>query len=365
MTLLCFALAGIAQAADPAQVGVGGFPTGMALDPATGTLYVGNGTTNSVSVIDTGRCQARSPGGCPHRAVSAPAGANPVGIVVDHANDTLYVVDSFADTVVPVRRKHCTRGDVSGCRGGRPIKVGSGPEFLALDAGTQTLYVASLYADTVSVIDARTNRVRGTIPLRSGPFAVALDEATSTIYVAMLGAPTVAVVDGRTCNAADVSGCSRRHATVRVGLAPGGIALDPKTHTVYVSSQAEDDVTVIDGRTCNGGISRGCAHPAHVAAGQGARGIAIDEATGTVYVANTGANTVSVIDGATCNASVRRGCTQVPASVAVGVSPRRLLVDPRSHTVYVTNAGSASVSLLDARSCNARVHLSCPLPGSA
>ena len=146
------------------------------------------------------------------------------------------------------------------------------------------------------------HHVRASIPVGPAPFAVAVTDGT--VYVADLGAPTVAVIDSRACNAEVVTGCGRRPATVSVGRYPGGIAVNARTDTIYVTGQASNDVSVIDGRTCNGKVRSGCrVPPSRIAAGVGARGIAVDEVTDTVYVANTAANTISVIDGSTCNAS--------------------------------------------------------------
>jgi DNA-binding beta-propeller fold protein YncE len=96
-----------------------------------------------------------------------------------------------------------------------------------------------------------------------------------------------------------------------------------------------------------------------VLAGAGARGIAVNSLTDTIYVANTEVNTVSVINGATCNASVHTGCGQHAPVAAVGVSPRRVVVDELTNTVYVTNAGSNSVTMVNGRTCNGTVHTGC------
>ena len=96
-----------------------------------------------------------------------------------------------------------------------------------------------------------------------------------------------------------------------------------------------------------------------VRAGLGARGIAVNEATDTVYVANTAANTVSVIDGSTCNGRVHSGCGRHAGVAPVGMSPRRVAVDEVTNTVYVTNAGSNTVTVLNGRTCNGRVHRGC------
>src|SRR6185312_9116174 len=99
----------------------------------------------------------------------------------------------------------------------------------------------------------------------------------------------------------------------------------PRTDTVYVSGQASNDVSVIDGRTCGATDAGGCARPAlRIRAGLGARGVALDEQTRTLYVANSGDNTVSVIDAAACNARVHSGCGRPAPALPVGISPRRV-----------------------------------------
>ena len=81
--------------------------------------------------------------------------------------------------------------------------------------------------------------------------------------------------------------------------------------------------------------------------------------TNTIYVTNTAANTVSVIDGSTCNGHVHSGCGRKTALAPVGISPRRIAVDELTNTVYVTNAGSNTVTMLNGRTCNGRVHRGC------
>ena len=351
------------------QIAVGGFPTGIALDPRTDTIYVGNGTTGTLSVIDGRSCNAGNVRGCKRRVAAATAGLDPIGIAIDSTTNTLYVANA-SGTVAVVNGARCNAGRTAGCRT-RPalVRVGESPQFLAVDTADHTVYVANSASNTISVIDARTcnarvtsgcGHVRATIPLGPGPFAVAIAERTHSIYVADLLAPVVSVFDGRTCNASDVTGCKSKPATVRVGGFPGGIAIDTKTNTIYVTGQVSDDVSVIDGNTCNGRVHSGCRKPpVRVRAGAGARGIAINEKTDTIYVANTASGNVSVIDGRTCNAGVHTGCGRRAAVAPVGLSPRRLVVDEVTNTVYVTNAGSDTVTMLDGRTCNGRTHTGC------
>ena len=159
-----------------------------------------------------------------------------------------------------------------------------------------------------------------------------------------------------------------------VGRGPSELAVNPRTHTIYVTNgnnvngptAGGDTVSVIDARRCQAVDVSRCDGPwPTIVVGNRTpddlpSGIAVDVATDTVYVANAGASTVSVFDGATCNAVIHSGCEQVPAEVPVGAGPIAVTVDPISDTAYVANGGGTSVSMLDTRRCNA-AHLSgCP-----
>jgi DNA-binding beta-propeller fold protein YncE len=351
------------------QFPVGGFPTGIAVNPATHTVYVGNGTTASVSVIDGATCNAGATRGCRRHATAATGGTDPVGIAVEESTNTVYVVNAFG-TLGVVDGRRCNAATSSGCKRPRAtVPLGVRPQFLVVDESTHTIYVANVGSNTISVIDGRRcnalttagcRRARAEIPLGPGPFTLALNEATDSIYVTMLGGRTVGIVDRRRCNAAELGGCGRRPFTFKVSEAPGGIAISKATNTIYVTGQVTNDVSLIDGRTCNARVTRGCREELYrMAAGAGARGIAINERTGAIYVANTAAHTLSVFDGSTCNARIHSGCARPGAVAAVGLSPRRVAVDESTNTVYVTNAGSNSVSVVDGAACNGRVHRGC------
>jgi DNA-binding beta-propeller fold protein YncE len=348
---------------------VGGFPTGITVSRSTHTVYVGNGTTGTLSLIDARTCNARVGRSCGRRVTAVTAGTDPIGIAIDEATNTVYVAN-FSGAVAVVNGRRCDARHTSGCNAAlATVPVGVYPQFLAVDDRTHTIYVANSGSNTVSVIDGRRcnagttagcRRPRASIAVGPVPFTVAVNDVTDTVYVTDLGAHTVSVIDGRTCNATNVRGCRRRPATVDVGETPGGIAVDRRTNTIYVTGELSNDVSVIDGRRCNAAERSGCREkPMHVRAGAGARGIAVNEVTHSVYVANTAANTVSVIDGSACNASVHSGCGRRAAVAAVGLSPRRVAVDELTNTVYVTNAGSNSVTILDGRTCNGRIRWGC------
>jgi YVTN family beta-propeller protein len=205
------------------------------------------------------------------------------------------------------------------------------------------------------------------------PTAVAVDVANSTVYVANFRDNTVSVIDAATCNVTRLTGCARPAATVHVGSAPTGVAIDQATDTVYVANSVDSSVSVIDAATCNAEQTSGCANtPPTVKVGRSPRGIDVDQATDTIYVTNLGVNetgdTVSVIDGDTCNSYDHAGCAQTPPTVTVGVAPFDLAVDQVTDTVYVANTGQLggagpivgdTVSVIDGATCNDTQHLGC------
>lgn len=342
------------------QVRVGGFPTGIALNPLTHTVYVANGTSGSVSVFNGQTCNAGVSRGCGQHVSAVTAGIDPIGVAVDRSTNTLYIVN-LSGTVAMVDGSRCDSANTSGCKvGPSTVTVGSNPQFLAVDDRTHTIYVANPNVNEVSVIDGRRLKLRAKISVGPLPFTLAVNDATSSLYVTDAGAKTVSVIDIGHCNAVDVSGCGRKPVSVNVGEVPGGIAVDTVTGTVYVTGESSDDVSVIDGIHCNARTTSGCRRtPLRILAGRGARGIAVNERTHTVYVANTNANTVSIIDGSRCNASETSGCPRKAAVAPVGISPRRVAVDVLTNTIYVTNAGSNSVTVIDGAKCNGKVHTGC------
>jgi DNA-binding beta-propeller fold protein YncE len=180
------------------------------------------------------------------------------------------------------------------------------------------------------------------------------------VYVVNANDNTVSVLNGAICDAVTSAGCNQTAATVDVGNGPSALAVDQLTDTVYVSNQADNTVSVIDGATCNGNHPGGCGQtPPTLPIGSNPDGVAIDQATNTVYVTNGGSNTVSMIDGATCDSADQGGCGQTPGTVAVGNGPYPIAVDQRTGAVYVGNDGDGTLSLINGTACNATKTASC------
>ena len=318
-------------AATPPTVTVGDNPSAVAVDDQTHTVYVANagkGSSGTVSVINAATCNATSTGGCRKLATLQVPGGNPGGIAVNTATGTLYVAtltSSGPNLISVLNAATCNATHTTGC-GQAPavLKVGDsgGAQFgsalsLAVDQATNTVYATNVVTntapfggDSVYVIngatcDAATTSGCGQTPatVKAGfnPWGIAVDQATDTIYTANIAdgehPGTVSVINGATCNGTDHSGCGQTPATAAAGFGAVGLAIDPATDTVYVANIEDTSVSVIDGATCNGTDSTGCGQaPAKAAVGNYPGNIAVDPAVRTAYISN-GDNSVSVIPG--------------------------------------------------------------------
>ena len=93
--------------AHASTVAVGVDPQDSALDPLTHTLYVESDPENgpgTVTVLNASTCDSLRTSGCVSNTPDAQVGSGPVGIAVDQATDTIYVVNSNSNTVYSQRQ---------------------------------------------------------------------------------------------------------------------------------------------------------------------------------------------------------------------------------------------------------------------
>ena len=215
-------------------------------------------------------------------------GANPYGVVV--VGTTAYVANQGSNTVSVINT-------LTGQAVGSPIVVGSAPTSMVVSPNGTRVYVTNRTSGTVSVIDTTTRTVVGS-PIQVGSQPESITINTNPIT--------------------DASG------TV---IAPAGSRL-------YVANYGTSNVSVIN-------ITSTPTVIATIAVGTNPRGIAFaNTASGPrVYVVNRTANTVSVINAAS-NAVTG-------TAIAVGSIPQHVAISPDGTRAYVTNYGSANVSVID------------------
>jgi DNA-binding beta-propeller fold protein YncE len=357
----------------------------VTVDAANDTVYTADYQNNTMSAWDGRACNAGDLAGCAAQHPGIVNVAPPAGfevaffLTVDVPLHTVYVVNQQDDDLSVVDTQVCNGQHLAACATLDPptIHTGEDPEFVAVDLLTQTVYVANQVGNNVSVIDAarcdsdNISGCRRPAPAVSIPetSAIAVDATVHTAYVTS-GADSVAMIDTRACNARRVSACAAPPATFTVGANPYGVAVDQRTHTVYVAdygSGSSGSVSVFNANTCNAGNEAGCAHVATLQVPDGnPDGIAIDSSTDTIYVTTitrSGTNLITVLNGATCDAADTAGCGQTAATIQVGqsaggASDLFMAINEQTKTLYVTNVNytnqtADSVFVFDARTCDA------------
>lgn len=306
------------------SIAVGNNPKSVAVNALDDTVYVGNTTTKSLSLVNG--------------ATGMPVGSEvplpqiPRGIAVNQGDDTVYVAtadDTVAsdDTQVMV---------LTG--GGVPVTVvgvGETPTGVAVDQTDDTVYVTNYDDSSVSVINGATNDVVGTVDVSTQPTGVAVWNADDTVYVANRGTTSpsglVSIFNGRTL---DDTG------TVGVYPSPENIAVNegtpsgPGDDSVYVTAHGATELymfsvsdpsskTYIQLRSSAGG------------------GVAVDDSDATVYVGTgyaEGAGWLEMVNGRTGQL--------LDDSLWVGNAAWGIAVDqsgPNRGLVYVANDDSLVV----------------------
>ncbi len=225
----------------------GSGPVGQTVDPSTGTLYVANQSSNSVSVDREG--SAGNPGGFTV-ATTVPTASGPAAVALDAADKKVFVADGTASELTVFGTTSCNATSTSGCGATTTISGSgnhlAGPRSLAVNGAT--LYVGNASTGTVAVYNAATNAYVTSVALPSGtiPSAIAVDPKYGFVYIADSGDGRVEYFSASTCNATTTSGCATTPATIAVGSLPLSLTVDQAVGNLYVGNAGSGGVTVIN-----------------------------------------------------------------------------------------------------------------------
>ncbi len=168
--------------------------------------------------------------------------------------------------------------------------------------------------------------VVATVPVGTAPVGPAVNTTTNRFYITSITGNAVLVVDGNTKTLV---------ATIPLaplGNNPTGISVDSNTNRIYVATPSTNNVIVIDGAT--NAISA-------ISGFSSSFDVAVNSSIQRLYVTNTALNTVSVLNS-TNNALI--------TTVAVGSAPNWIRLNSITNRVYIGNSGSGTISVLDGNS---------------
>lgn len=376
LVALSFAVGGAWSVAEPAGgdvpvvatipnvtfVSVDAYPSAVAIDPATETVYTVSNLHNDVTFLGGAGCNATDTSDCLRIYPRQDVGVEPTALAIDQATKTMYVTNFTGATrgtsVSVLSTSRCNAARPAGCTRfphlPPTVPLPFEPNDVAINETTQTIYVDGDGHD-LAVIDGRRcrggqtagcRRAAHIARVRAGAGAVAVNARTNTVYVVDYSSGVVSVLDGRTCRAGETSGCDRVRALIHVGRHPWRATVDAMTNTVYVTNFGARTVSVIDGRQCDARTIRGCRRrPAVIRVGREPEAVAVDHRRRLGFVTNAADDTVSVFDTSTCNAATSSGCSVRPRTVRVGSMPTAIAVDERSGTVYAADNGADTLAL--------------------
>lgn len=153
-----------------------------------------------------------------------------------------------------------------------------------------------------------------------------LINSVGAAFSAVTGKSYVVDSDGSSVEVSnDRTGATR---SVKAGSHPVSVAIDSQNGRAYVVSAGDGTVSVLDGET-DGVV-------ATVQVGDHPYSIASDSSAGRIYVTRTYSNQLMVIDAANNQVS----------SIEVG-SPDLLVIDPKSHTVYLLSYEMGDLAILN------------------
>jgi YVTN family beta-propeller protein len=194
------------------KVETGQNPDGMLYNPGTQEAYVFNGRSRSATVINVKEAKVTATidlGGKPEFGAADPA----AGMVYDNLEDRSEIV--AIDT-----RTHAVTSRW-------PVAPGEEPSGMAIDAAHHHLFVGCRNQKML-MVDGSSGKILADVPIGEGVDATAFDPGTGLAFASCGdGTTTIAKEEGDTLRVVQTLTTEPRARTM---------ALDPKTHRIYLAS---------------------------------------------------------------------------------------------------------------------------------
>ncbi|MCI4321646.1 MAG: hypothetical protein L3K05_05010, partial [Thermoplasmata archaeon] len=241
----------------------------LVFDTLNHDLYVLNPYDSSVLVLGAARTLL----------ATIPAGLTPVAIAFDATNGYIYVANNYDGNVTVIN------GATNHVVGSLLVKMYESLDALVVDPVTNELYVADGSGNNVTVFGATNFTKLATIPVGNSPRAMVYDSLNGTILVGNFGSGNLSVI----------SGATRTGVGSFAFVSTGVLLYDNLTNSVYNAAAFNPLVYAVNAST----YQPLAGSPLHLGTGAYTAGIALDPTTGLLYVSTQYSGTISVIGTST------------------------------------------------------------------
>jgi YVTN family beta-propeller protein len=195
------------------KIDTGQNPDAIVYEPRHGEVYVFNHTGNSVTVINSKSASV---------SATIPLGGTPEFAAIDEAAGRVYcnIEDKSEVEVIDVDKHEVVAH--------WPLAPGEGPSGIALDAAHHRLF-SGCHNKMIVMLDTESGKVVDTVPIGAGVDGCAFDDAKQFAF-ASCGDGTTIIAKEETPDKLRVV------QTLKTERGARTMALDPKTHRIYLPS---------------------------------------------------------------------------------------------------------------------------------
>ncbi len=297
-----------ASTAASAHCSVGSHPEFPAYDPVNHEIYVPNGLSSNITVLNATCARVAT--------VTLPKGSSPTQAAFDPVNNRVYVTDYALNQVY----------EISGTKLVSTITGLSQPSGIIFNPIFGDMVVANYGANDVAFLNTAVAGVSFTQMVGVEPWAIAYDPSPGILLVTNFGSNNVSVVPAN--GAGPIT-------SIPVGDHPQGIAYDIADAAAYVANYGSNNVSVIGTSGPPVATLTGFDEPSSVVWSQSALGI---------YITNVGSGKVDVLagtNGPSGAASVVKTYTTASTAGAFG-----LAYDEATDDMFVTAVSNDRVYIV-------------------
>jgi YVTN family beta-propeller protein len=300
-------------------------PTSAAYDPVNGFIYVTNGASNNVTIIQSSD----------NKIIGyVDVGIDPVSAVYDPVNEHIYVANHISNNVSIISNTTIYKS----------IPLGKSPPAhpleLVYDSLNEHVYVADNTPKNITIISNTSIFSSISLGHSSHPVAIVYDPSNDHIYVA--NKKTITVISNAT-----IYKTGTFDGNISVGSNPDSMAYDSLNSTILVShSPPGNNVTVISGTHTFGNFSLLGTEP---------YSMTFDEGNSYLYIANEGSDTISLFDTTSWN---------YVNSMGTPSNPDYILYDPENGYLYALSQGQDQLFIIDGGSAFVSGHVGQQVSGA-